>query len=151
MQKDQTPIKKSAFLEALRSSGSVTQACAAAEIARCTPYAWRKDDREFAAEWDAAFDIGMDALEAELIRRAFAGDTTAAIFLLKGNKQHKYKDRVASEISGPDGKPVQLHALVDEGDAAQRLHAILQTAQARVDAARKLALTDQRTDADDLA
>lgn len=77
-----------------------------------TAYDWREADSDFAAAWDRAKAIGMDALEDEATRRAFEGidkpivhqgvitDTikeysdTLAIFLLKGGKPEKYKDRV---------------------------------------------------------
>lgn len=77
-----------------------------------TAYEWRENDADFAAAWDRAKAIGMDALEDEATRRAFEGvdepivhmgiitDTvkkysdTLAIFLLKGGKPEKYKDRV---------------------------------------------------------
>lgn len=122
-----TPEKRAAFLEALSLSGSVTQAADAVGVDRTTPYKWRKADERFAAEWEAAFALGIDALEAELIRRAFAGSDTAAIFLLKGNKPEKYKDRLAAEHSGPNGQPIA----VDDASAADKLAAILSAAASR--------------------
>lgn len=108
-----TPEKKAAFCAALvASGGNVSRACQAIDVARLTAYRWREEDPEFAADWDKAKAAGLDALEDEAIRRAFEGidkpivhqgfitDTvkeysdTLAIFLLKGGKPEKYKDRV---------------------------------------------------------
>lgn len=108
-----TPEKKAAFCAALvASGGNVSRACQAIDVARLTAYRWREEDPDFAADWDKAKAAGLDALEDEAIRRAFEGidkpivhqgfitDTvkeysdTLAIFLLKGGKPEKYKDRV---------------------------------------------------------
>ena len=108
-----TPEKKAAFCAALvASGGNVSRACQAIDVARLTAYRWREEDPEFAADWDKAKAAGLDALEDEAIRRAFEGidkpivhqgfitDTvkeysdTLAIFLLKGGKPEKYKERV---------------------------------------------------------
>ena len=42
------------FLDALRKSGSVSAACAAAVISRNTVYTHRRKNRKFASKWDAA-------------------------------------------------------------------------------------------------
>ena len=84
------------------------QAAETANLSRTALYDWRKDDPDFAADWEIAFEKGVDALEAEAFKRAFAGSDTLLIFLLKGNKSAKYKDRVQSEISGPGGGPIQI-------------------------------------------
>lgn len=108
-----TPERKAAFCAALAASGgNVSRACEAVDIARMTAYEWREADGEFAAAWDRAKAIGLDALEDEATRRAFEGfdkpivhqgiitetvkeySDTLAIFLLKGGKPEKYKDRV---------------------------------------------------------
>jgi len=108
-----TPEKKAAFCAALvASGGNVTRACEAIDVARLTAYRWREDDPEFAADWERAKAAGLDALEDEATRRAFEGNDkpvyqqgqnvgtireysdTLAIFLLKGGKPEKYKDRV---------------------------------------------------------
>lgn len=121
-----TPEKKIAFCAALAASGgSVTRACQAIDVTRMTAYRWRDDDPAFAKEWDAAKAAGLDALEDEALRRAFEGfdkpivhqgvitDTvreysdTLAIFLLKGGKPEKYRERVSNEHSGPGGGAIK--------------------------------------------
>ena len=103
------------------------QAAETANLSRTALYDWRKDDPDFAADWEIAFEKGVDALEAEAFKRAFAGSDTLLIFLLKGNKSAKYKDRVQSEISGPGGKPIEL----DDATRAARVASILAAAETR--------------------
>lgn len=77
-----------------------------------TAYQWREDDPQFKADWERCRAAGLDALEDEATRRAFEGvaepvfhlgvpvgtvqkySDTLTIFLLKGGKPEKYKDRV---------------------------------------------------------
>lgn len=121
-----TPEKKAAFCAALAASGgSVTRACQAIDVARLTAYRWRDADPEFAKAWDEAKAAGLDALEDEALRRAFEGydkpvvhqgvitDTvreysdTLAIFLLKGGKPEKYRERVSNELTGANGGAIK--------------------------------------------
>ena len=55
------------------SGGNVARACEAVDICRMTAYEWRSEDEDFAASWDHAKQIGLDALEDEATRRAFEG------------------------------------------------------------------------------
>jgi hypothetical protein len=75
------------FLTKLRESCSVEMACAAIGFARSAAYRWRDADAEFRNEWDATIqnflDHEVEAVRATLIERAKAGDTVAAIFLLR--------------------------------------------------------------------
>lgn len=119
--------KRADFLEALGNQGNVVQACEATGVGRTTVYRWRKEDDDFAKAWDEAFGLGIEALEAEALRRAFAGSDTLLIFLLKGNKPDRYKDRVASELSGPNGAPIA----VDDATAADKLATIIAAAASR--------------------
>lgn len=114
-----TPERKAAFCAALiASGGNVSRACEAVDIARQTAYEWREEDTEFAKSWDRAKEIGLDTLEDEAVRRAYEGvdepivhlgvvtDTvkkysdTLMIFLLKGGKPEKYRERVDQRNSG---------------------------------------------------
>jgi hypothetical protein len=141
-----TPEKKSAFLDALAESGNVSLASGAVGIDRRAVYEWRAVDPDFAERWEAAKALGIEACEDEIRRRAFAGydeplskdgkltgdvvrkySDTLAIFLLKGAKPEVYKDRVANELSGPNGAPIA----VDDHAAADRLAAIIAAAASR--------------------
>jgi hypothetical protein len=114
-----TPERKAAFCAALiASGGNVSRACEAVDIARPTAYEWRDEDEAFARAWDRAKEIGLDTLEDEAVRRAYEGidepivhlgvitDTmkkysdTLMIFLLKGGKPEKYRERVDQRNSG---------------------------------------------------
>lgn len=76
--------KKAAFLGALRGGATVTDACRAAGITRRrTAYDWRKEDADFAADWDDATQEGVDALLREARRRAING--TEKLVLYKGS------------------------------------------------------------------
>lgn len=46
-----------------------------------------------------------------------APDTTAAIFWLKNREPGLWRDRVQQEISGPDGKPIEMKSVSDKDRA----------------------------------
>ena len=120
-----TPKKRAEFVAALRGGQSVSDACQAAGIARQRVYEWREDDSDFAAEWNVALDEGTDALEDEAKRRAVDGvdepvfyqgkeiakvkkySDTLLMFLLKGRRPDKFKDRIAH--GGDDNAPPIKH------------------------------------------
>ena len=52
---------------------------------------------------------------------------TLTIFLLKGFKPDKYKDRVANELSGPNGGAIE----IDDSVAADKIAAIMAAAKDR--------------------
>lgn len=119
-----TPEKMAEFLEALEKTASVTKSCELSAIARRSVYEWRDDDEEFRAKWDAALELGTDALEDEAIRRAMHGtdkpvyqggelvghireySDTLTIFMLKARRPDKFKERTAHELTGKDGAPL---------------------------------------------
>jgi hypothetical protein len=125
-----TPEKYEKFLEALRKTGgNVARACRAEGIARQTAYDWKESDREFAQKWKDAVEEGTDDLEQEARRRALTGlqktifykgepigtereySDTLMIFLLKGNRPEKYKDR--HELTGANGGAIETKQTVD--------------------------------------
>jgi transposase-like protein len=68
-----TPEASEAFYAALAETCIVTRACALAGLTRATVYRWRKERADFARGWDAALEVGVAALEDEVIRRAVHG------------------------------------------------------------------------------
>ena len=102
--------QKTTFLETLARTVNVSAACRKAGIRRRTAYNWRNADPRFAQEWDDALDDGIDAMEAELHRRAFEGvekpvwhkgeqvgtvrhySDGLAMFLLKAHRPARYRD-----------------------------------------------------------
>lgn len=135
--------KRKLFLEELARSGNVSAAANFAGLARNDFYDVRKEDPEFAAAWETAIEQAADALELEAHRRGHDGvdepvfgrvekdrdgeigtirkySDTLLIFLLKGVKPDKYRERrdvtanvkvasiadlVAEAAKEGDGKP----------------------------------------------
>jgi hypothetical protein len=106
------------FLAELARTGVVLTACKKARIGRTTAYKIRDEDEEFAAAWDAALDDAADEMEEEAHRRAVKGvlkpvyqggkkvgsireySDTLLIFLLKGAKPEKFRERADVRHSG---------------------------------------------------
>ncbi len=117
--------KRQKFLEALAECGNVTSAAKAACITPRRLYQVRAKDEAFAAEWDECAELGTQALEDEARRRAYEGveepvtsvrgivhnddgtplmvrkySDTLLIFLLKGARPQKYRERSDVHLSG---------------------------------------------------
>lgn len=122
-----TPEKRDALLAALvDSGGNVTEACRVANVARSAIYGWKAEDADFAEAFAKALDQGIDVMEDEATRRAVSGvdepvfyqgfecgkvrrySDTLIIFLLKGRRPEKYKDRTTNEIVGANGGPIEV-------------------------------------------
>jgi len=122
-----TPENEAALLEAVvLNGGNVTAACKECSIGRTTVFDWSQADPEFKKHLAAAVDRGIDVLEDECRRRAFAGtdepvfhkgevcgyirkySDLLAIFMLKGARPEKYRERFNQEISGPGGGPIRV-------------------------------------------
>jgi hypothetical protein len=117
-----TPKKRSAFIDALRQCGNVQEACESSGVPRRTAYNWRDADADFAAAWEGAVEEAADRMEREAFRRAVEGTNkpvyqqgrqvgeireysdTLLIFLLKGAKPEKYRER--QELTGAGGAPL---------------------------------------------
>lgn len=112
-----TPKRRKALISILRETGgNVTKACEIAGIGRSAAYEWREADPEFALEWESAIEAGTDELEEEARRRAFQGvnkpvfykgekcgfvkeySDTLLIFLLKGRRPERYRERFDVEV-----------------------------------------------------
>lgn len=127
---------RAAFLASLEETASVTKTCEVTGTPRRTAYNWRNSDAKFATAWDEAVDRGCDILEDEAVRRAYDGtlkpvfhqgevcghireySDTLLIFLLKGRRPERYRDRAAVEHTGKDGGPIEVkvtHRIVDPG------------------------------------
>lgn len=116
-----TPYKPAVWEAALRvlaRRGIVTSACEAADIDRGTAYDRRNNYPEFKVLWEEAEKKAADFLEETAWKRATDGtekpvwykgeqvgteleySDTLLIFLLKGNKPEKFKERTETEHSG---------------------------------------------------
>lgn len=110
------------FLAELRQHATIKRAAKTARIHHGTVYKYLAKDAEFRKQVDEALAIGSRALEQEAIRRAvdgvkepvfYQGEKVAAvtrysdtllIFMLKGLRPERYKDR--HEHTGPGGGPI---------------------------------------------
>lgn len=134
-----TQAKRAAFLRAYERLGTVLHAAEEAGIDRQTHYAWLKDP-EYAAAFADAEEKSVDALEAEARRRGIYGteepvyhngqivgsirkySDTLLIFLLKGAKPQKYRDRVdismdvRSALDRLTADPLEREAAVAEAE-----------------------------------
>ena len=113
--------KRKLFLEVLARSSSVTEAARAVGLTRQEACRHYDQDEAFAAAWRSALDEATDRLEQEARRRALEGSEEPVFYhgkecarvrrysdslllaLLKAERPEKYKDRVASELSGELG------------------------------------------------
>jgi len=142
---DNRHLKKRLMLIALAETGNVTAAARAAKIHRTNHYNWLNDDPEYAKAAKDAMDAASDLLEGEARRRAYTGvlepvyqggekvgtirrySDTLLIFLLKGAKPDKYKERGEIKHSGGVAvSPVDLSKLSES--QLEALEGILSTA-----------------------
>ena len=119
-------IKKRAFLKAYSENGNIAQSAEITEIDRSTHYDWLNTDPDYKTAFIEAGEQAAERLEQEARRRAVDGvekpvyqggkkvgtvkeySDTLLIFMLKGIKPEKYKDRVYNEHTGADGGPIQI-------------------------------------------
>lgn len=112
------PVWEKAFLSALSEAGVVRYACKAAGVDPSAVYDRRREVPEFAAAWAQALDDAADLLESEAVRRGRDGivetvvgkngevyentkySDTLLIFLLKGARPEKYRERFDTKLSG---------------------------------------------------
>lgn len=92
--------KKRAFLAAFSRSGSRTRAAKRARVDRKTHYNWLKEDPDYAQAFAQAEYEAADAIEDSMADLAFDGNVTAGIFLLKGLRPEKYRERSEVKLPG---------------------------------------------------
>lgn len=108
-------IKKRAFLSAYSQCGNITRATEITNVSRASHYKWMKEDEAYQKYFEEATEEAAERMEAEARRRAVEGtdkpvfyqgaqcgvireySDTLLMFLLKGAKPEKYKDRVETE------------------------------------------------------
>ena len=89
---DTYTIKKERFLQNLANTCNVSRSCRLAGVDRSDMYKLRKSDPYFAKAWAKASEIGLEALEDEMCRRAFEGELITNQY----GAYRKYSDNVAS-------------------------------------------------------
>jgi hypothetical protein len=91
-----TQRSKSRFLEVLEETCSVKHAALACGVSRNLVYIHRKQDMEFAQEWDAAVERALDDLLGEAHRRA---TTEKSDRLLEVLLKFRYGDQMADRLA----------------------------------------------------
>jgi hypothetical protein len=69
-QVNQLVTRQTNFLNSLKAGWSVSKAVDDAKLSRSIVYLWREQDPQFAAAWDEALEIGVDAFEDVASTRA---------------------------------------------------------------------------------
>jgi hypothetical protein len=119
--------KKAAFLKAYALTGIIARAAEVAEVTRMAYYKWCEHDQDFKLAAEQARQEAADHLEHYLFQRAAGAgkkvrrtyavvkgkrvlteeveeegpSDTAAIFLLKGIRPEKYRERAEVSVTGP--------------------------------------------------
>jgi hypothetical protein len=106
-----TAQKRAKFIQTLRDGYSVAKACRAINVSRQFAYDERKRNADFAAEWEDAIEDGGDAMEdrlSDIGNSSLPGNVTAMIFLLKGRRPEKYRER--ADVTNSDNAIVNAFA-----------------------------------------
>lgn len=119
-----------AFLTAFCELGNISKAAKKAKVGRQTVYDWLENDADFKKKYKKARKIAAGVLEDEAHRRAVEGcnkpvwykgqkvgtvkeySDTLLVQLLKANLPKKYRERVQSQLTGPDGGPIKTESTV---------------------------------------
>lgn len=120
------------WLEAFRREKSVAAACKSANLDRSTVYKRRKENEEFARQWDEIENETIDLLEKSAMARAIAGhdnpiffdgqevgrkreyETALTIFMLKKRRPDIYSDKVDDKAQRLEELKVQMARLMRE-------------------------------------
>jgi hypothetical protein len=116
-----SPACIAAFLDELAETGAVAVAAERAGVHRSTLYDLRRRNRDFAARWDAALQLGLDRLQDHAVVRATVGEETPVWrggqqvgtvrrpdsrllqFLLKAHRPEVYARPAAAPAADPAG------------------------------------------------
>ncbi len=96
-------LKRAAFLRCYRRYGNISQAARAAGVDRRKHYDWLKNVPGYEAALKDAAEESIERLEEIATKRAEKGSDVLTIFLLKGLKPNKYRERygVVQETAAP--------------------------------------------------
>lgn len=128
--KNLQPKKRAFLLAYIDTGGRITESSKRVKITRQMHYDWLEDDIEYAKAFEQAKDEAAATLEDEAVRRAVDGTTkpifyqgekcgevqeysdSLMMFLLKGLRPDKYRERSAIEHTGPGGGPVTVREVI---------------------------------------
>jgi hypothetical protein len=103
-----TAARKAKFIDALRKTKEIAKACEAVGISRYAALRHRRNDEEFARQWEEVFETAVDQLEQSALDRAINGwdepvfycgevvgyvrkfSTALTIFMLKSWRRDRY-------------------------------------------------------------
>ena len=107
---------KKRMLEALgHTMSNVSKSAKMVGIARKTHYEWMKDDEQYKSAVEELENEVLDFAEDCLHNEMANGNVAAIIFKLKTKgKKRGYIERVETEISGPNGGPIQITGMTIE-------------------------------------
>jgi DNA-binding XRE family transcriptional regulator len=86
---------------------SLTAAAAELGICRETVYAWEREIPEFSDAVKLARGKRTLKLERDLLRAPDGPTVTSRIFALKNAMPDEWREKQTTELSGPDGKPIE--------------------------------------------
>lgn len=121
-----TKLAKSRFLAAFKLSGIIQHGCSEAGVSRATVRKWLEKDEKFRQKFLDAQEGAADVVEAELWKRAVVGEEEDVfnrhgevigtrrkksdillMFLMKGMRPQKYKERMESSETNERVKQIE--------------------------------------------
>lgn len=128
-----TVLRMNDFIRVLRETGcNISRAAKMSGLNRTYATQLRLRVPAFAQLWQEAFDEVTDRMEQEGLRRAVEGVDEPVFYqgvecgtkrvysdsllsmMLQGRRPDIYKNRLAQEVSGPGGGPVELQTMTDD-------------------------------------
>ena len=97
------------FIESLLCDSNVSLACEVAGINRTTAYQWRKDDEDFATQWDDVIERARDVARQSIYARGIIGWDEPIVSM--GQAVYEYKpmlDDSGKPILDGKGKPIMM-------------------------------------------
>ena len=91
---------KKRFLARLEQGNAPGVAAKLAYVSHSAVYGWKQDDQQFAADWEAAIQIGVDKVETALVKRAIKSSDQAAIAYLKAYRPERYARKDGADQHG---------------------------------------------------
>ncbi len=136
--------KQNKFLRAYSERGIIKHACEISNIHRSMIYKWIEQDSSFANQMELAGVEATENMESEATRRAvdgcerpvfYQGEECGSIteysdqlmtFMLKSRNPKRYKDNIALEHTGKDGKPIETETKVRIDNSPTRAAEVLE-------------------------
>lgn len=88
------------FLDALAKGYSISRAADEADRSVGAMRTWKREDPNFAQDWDDAIEAGTDRLEDRARDRAMRDSDQLMVVLLKARRPDKFRERTSVEHSG---------------------------------------------------